>query len=223
MAVELHGYQYSIYLRIVRMALAAKGVPYDRIEVNPFSESVPENYMKLNPFGRVPTLVHDGFVLYETTAITRYIDEAFEGPALQPEAPRSRARMAQIVAIIDADGYWPMVRQVFSQRIFDPRLGTLSDEREILAGIEGSEKVLNVLEGIAIEGMQLNGEDMTLADIHLAPVIAALTAAPEGEVLLARYVKLHAWWTWISQCKCLTDTDPGLPDWIAESRNAPAG
>src|SRR6266478_5495835 len=65
----------------------------------------------LHPFRRVPTLVHDDFVLYETQAITRYIDEAFAGPAFQPVQPRQRARMAQVISIIDAYGYVPMVRQ----------------------------------------------------------------------------------------------------------------
>ena len=66
------------------MTLAEKGVPWTHVEVDPFAETIPETYLALNPFGRVPTLVHGGFVLYETTAITRYIDEAFSGPPLQP-------------------------------------------------------------------------------------------------------------------------------------------
>ena len=102
MAVLLHGYRYSVYLRIVAMTLLEKGVPWEYVEIDPFEEPVPEAYLALNPFGRVPTLVHDGFVLYETTAITRYIDEAFPGVSLQPAAARERARMNQIVAISDS-------------------------------------------------------------------------------------------------------------------------
>ena len=93
MSVELHGYRYSVYLRIVAMTLAEKGVSWTHVEVDPFAETIPETYLSLNPFGRVPTLVHGGFALYETTAITRYIDEAFSGPALQPSDPRERARI----------------------------------------------------------------------------------------------------------------------------------
>ena len=69
-AVELHGYRYSVYLRIVAMTLVEKGVPWTHVEVDPFAETIPDSYLALNPFARVPTLVHDGFVLYETTAIT---------------------------------------------------------------------------------------------------------------------------------------------------------
>ena len=83
MSLVLHGYHYSVYNRIARLALAEKGVAYDRVEVNPFAD-IPAEYLALHPFGRVPTLVHDGFVLYETGAITRYVDRTFAGPALQP-------------------------------------------------------------------------------------------------------------------------------------------
>ena len=114
MSLVLHGYRYSVYLRIARLALAEKDVAYDRVEVNPFAPDVPADYLALHPFGRVPALVHDGFALYETAAITRYIDRAFAGPALQPGTAQELARMDQIIAVVDAYGYWPMVRQVFS-------------------------------------------------------------------------------------------------------------
>ena len=95
-AVELHGYRYSVYLRIVAMTLLEQGVPWTHVEVDPFADRIPDSYLALNPFGRVPTLVHDGFMLYETTAITRYIDEAFAGVPLQPADARDRARMNQV-------------------------------------------------------------------------------------------------------------------------------
>src|SRR5688572_29960811 len=71
MTIELHGYRYSVYLRIVAMTLTEKSVAWTHVEVDPFAETIPQAYLALNPFGRVPTLVHDGFVLYETTAIAR--------------------------------------------------------------------------------------------------------------------------------------------------------
>ncbi len=89
MALILHGYRYSVYQRIARLTLAEKGVAYEQVEVNPFAPDVPAAYLALHPFGRVPTLVHDGFALYETAAITRYVDRTFPGPALQPAEPES--------------------------------------------------------------------------------------------------------------------------------------
>src|SRR5271169_5490798 len=123
MTVVLHGYHYSVYVRVARLALAEKGVAYARAEVDPFAPDVPSAYLAMHPFRRVPVLVHGDFVLYETGAITRYVDEAFPGPRLQPTALRERARMTQIISIVDAYTYWPMVRQMYSHSVFRPRVG----------------------------------------------------------------------------------------------------
>jgi glutathione S-transferase len=211
--VVLHGYQYSVYLRIVRMVLIEKGVPYSRVEVNPFASDMPKEYLNLHPFRRVPTLIHDDYVLYETQAITRYIDEAFAGPSLQPVHARQRARMTQIISVIDAYGYLPMVRQVFSQRVFGPRIGRVADEAQLRAGIEGSSRVLGALESIvALDGPVAGGRDWSLADFHLAPMMAYLAAAPEGQSAIAGRAKLAAWWGVIRERASLRDTDPGFPD-----------
>ena len=130
MTMELHGYQYSVYAWIARFALHEKGVDYRWVEVNPFAADVPADYLALHPFGRVPTLVDGDFTLYETTAVTRYVDEAFDGPVLQPSAPRDRARINQILSIVDSYVYWPLVRQVFSHGVMAARIGRLSDTSE---------------------------------------------------------------------------------------------
>ena len=210
-AVELHGYRYSVYLRIVAMTLVEKGVPWTHVEVDPFADRVPESYLALNPFGRVPTLVHDGFVLYETTAITRYIDEAFAGVALQPADARDRARMNQIVAVADSYGYWPLVRQVFSQRVFRPAQGEAGDEAVIAEGLRKSKMVLAALDGLASGGPFLAGSSLSLADLHLGAMIACFTAAAEGHAELARHPGLSRWWAALSQRPSLLRTDPGLP------------
>jgi len=212
MAIELHGYKYSVYLRAARIVLAEKGVPYRRVEVNPFAENMPQSYLDLHPFGRVPALVHDEFVLYETVAITRYIDESFAGPELQPDEPRKRARMAQIISIVDSYAYWPMVRQLYVQRISGPRRGRQTDEEEVRRGIEGSDRALAALDAISSEGEQLAHGEPSLADFHLIPMMAYFTATEEGQDLLARYRSLSAWWDIIRYRPSLMDTDPGVPD-----------
>lgn len=211
MTLALHGYYYSVYVRIARLALAEKGVAYDRAEVNPFAPDVPASYLALHPFGRVPTLVHDGFVLYETAAITRYVDRAFDGPALQPASPRDLARMDQIVAVVDSYGYWPMVRQVFAHRVFRAHIGSPVDEGEVALGLAGAAKALAALETLAGGGDFLVGGRLSLADLHLAAMSAYFTAAREGRTELAHYPKLAAWWQAMQQRPTLAATDPGLP------------
>jgi glutathione S-transferase len=211
MALELHGYRYSVYLRIVAMALIEKGLGWTHIEVDPFADEIPESYLARNPFGRVPTLVHDGFVLYETTAITRYIDEAFSGPSLQSAEPKERARMNQIVAVADSYGYWPMVRLVFSHRVFRPASGGIANEAAIREGVEKSARVLAALEGLAAGGPFLVGNARSLADLHLGAMTAYFAMAEEGRSELRRHAKVAEWWAAFSQRPSLVETDPGLP------------
>jgi glutathione S-transferase len=211
MTLILHGYRYSVYNRIARLALAEKGVAYDRVEVNPFDPAMPTSYLGLHPFGRVPTLVHDGFVLYETGAITRYVDRSFPGPALQPEEPRALARMDQMLGVIDSYGYWPMVRQVFAHRVFRAAAGRPVDEDEVARGLASAPKVLGALEDLAAPEAFLAGPRLSLADLHAGAMIAYFTLAPEGAAMLENYPRLAVWWATLSQHEIFAATDPGLP------------
>lgn len=211
MNVELYGYQYSVYSWIARLALEEKGVSYRWTEINPFAPDIPESYLALHSFKRVPALVHDKFQIYETGAITRYVDEAFPGPRLQPTDPRHRARCSQFLSIIDSYVYWPLVRQVFSHRVFRPRLGRPSDATEIQTGLDAAPEVLAALELLVADTEYLCGADISLADIHLAPMIGYFAMAKEGEALLKRHRKLGHWWATISARTAYRATMPRLP------------
>jgi glutathione S-transferase len=205
--VRLHGYRYSVYTRTARLVLLAKGVEHETIEVDPFGE-LSEDYLALHPFGRVPVLTHGAFALFETSAITRYIDRAFEGRPLQPRGAAALARMDQVIAVSDAYAYWPMVRQVSSHAFFRPHFGEPSSREEIDAGLEASRKVLSFLERVADEGEVLNGREISLADYHLAPMIDYFVRAEEGRAALAPHRALKRWWDQVSGLDILKATDP---------------
>src|SRR5258708_7954886 len=211
MALILHGYRYSIYQRIARLALAEKGVAYERVEVNPFAPDVPAAYLALHPFGRVPALVHDGFALYETAAITRYIDRAFPGPALQPAEPRALARMDQIIGVVDAYAYWPLVRQVFSHGVFRPRAAQPGDGAGVAKGLAAAVKVLAALEALMADAAFLVGPSLSLADLHLGAMLAYFVQAGEGDALVHERVRLADWWQRLRRRPSFAATDPGLP------------
>ena len=211
MTVELYGYQYSVYSWIARLVLEEKGTDYRWIEINPFAPDLPESYLALHPFKRVPMLVHDGFQIYETGAITGYIDEAFPGPSLQPTDPRHRARCSQILSIVDSYVYWPLVRQVFSHCVFRPRLGHPSDITEVQKGLEAAPVALAALERLAADSEYLCGAELSLADIHLAPMIGYFAMAEEGDALLKTQRKLSHWWSTMSARPAYRATRPRLP------------
>lgn len=210
----LHGYRYSVYNRVARLTLEEKGVDYDTVEVDPFADPVPPDFLKMHPFGRVPTLRHGDFTIYETAAIARYVDAAFPGPPLTPTAPRALGRVAQVVSIVDSYGYWPMVRQVAVQRVFNPLEGEPTDPDDLADGLQKSRKALAALDAIAAEGEALTlgaGGEVTLADLHLAPMIDYFVRAPEGAAALADHPALAGWWAAMAARPSMAATDPGLP------------
>jgi glutathione S-transferase len=191
----LYGADYSVYVRIARMALEEKGAGYDLVPVDVFAEGGPPVwYLERHPFGRIPALEHDGFRLFETGAITRYVDEAFDGPSLQPGDARAGALLNQIISLVDSYAYRAMVWDVAVERLE----GAPPDEARIATGLDVAAKVLATLSRLKMPGDWLLGEQLSLADLHLAPVIAYFLKAEEGRALLADFPQLEDWWAKIS-------------------------
>ncbi|RAZ89839.1 glutathione S-transferase family protein [Mesorhizobium hawassense] len=187
----LYGADYSVYVRIARMALQEKGVDYELVPLDIFTaEGIPAWYLELHPFGRIPAFEHDGFRLFETGAIARYVDEAFDGPALQPADARGRARMGQIIGMLDAYAYRAMVWDVAVERLEKAQ----PDEALIAAGLSQAETVLEVLTSLKAQGPWLLGDQLTLADLHAAPIIAYFLKVAEGQELFAHFSGLQDWW-----------------------------
>jgi len=187
----LYGADYSVYVRIARMALEEKGISYDLVPVDVFApDGVPAWYLEHHPFGRIPAFEHDGFRLFEASAIARYADEAFDGPALQPNDARSRARMNQIIGLLDAYGYRAMVWDVAVERLEQ----SPPDEALIAKGLSQAEAVLRTLTALKSEGPWLLGSQLTLADLHAAPIIGYFVKVAEGQQLLAAFPDIVDWW-----------------------------
>lgn len=86
----------------VRLVLAAKGVSYERVEVDP-SKPPPEDLIDLNPYGSTPTLVDRDLTLYDTAVVCEYLDERYPHPPLMPIDPLSRARLRLASVRIELD------------------------------------------------------------------------------------------------------------------------
>jgi glutathione S-transferase len=205
----LFGPSYSVYVRIVKIVLAEKGVDYDQVAFDVFDHNDwPADWPQRQPFGLVPAFEHDGFRLYETRAITRYIDEAFDGPALQPDSPQARARMEQVISVLDGQGYWPMVREIFVQRVERARDG-MTDEAVIAAALPKAERCLAALRQLLGERPYLAGADFSLADAHAAPMFHYFLETPEGQGLLGMQPRLADWWARIAARRSVLATYVG--------------
>lgn len=191
----LFGARYSVYTRIPRLALEEKGVPYRLEEIDIFAPSgSPAAYAERQPFGRIPAFEHEGFRLYESGAISRYIDEAFPGPALQPTDAKGRARVNQIISICDSYAYRTLVWDIFVERVSVPTQGKPSDEACIAAALPRAATCLRELDSFLASQPWLAGPSLSLADLHAQPMFALFRLAPEGAELLAKHAALSRWW-----------------------------
>lgn len=101
MIVLHHGWRSSASRR-VRLCLEEKGLRYEahNVDMANMEHHSPE-YLKINPLGVIPTLIHDGRPLHESGTICEYLDETFPDPPLRPEMPYERAEMRNWIRHID--------------------------------------------------------------------------------------------------------------------------
>src|ERR1044071_9657735 len=126
----VYGPAGSTYVWSVRLALAEKSVAHELGGV-PFGAHRQEPPLSRHPFGKVPSFEHDGFALYETQAILRYIDEGFPVSPLQPTDLHEFARMNQVMGIVDAYAWPAIANDILGTRLLAPRLGLPADEAAI--------------------------------------------------------------------------------------------
>lgn len=100
--LKLHYHPFSTYSRRVRIALLEKDIACELVELDMMARANRgEAYLKLNPYGRVPTLEEDGFVLYESTAILEYLEATHPKPPLVPSDARGRALVSMHMKLCD--------------------------------------------------------------------------------------------------------------------------
>ena len=193
-SIELLGLRISVYTRIARLALEEKKVDYELREVDIFADTgPPPEYLECNPFGTIPCLKYGDFSLYETGAICRYIDEMFLGVPLQPKEPAPRARMNQIIGVLDSYTYRPMVWDVYVQRIVVAGSGGQADEALIAAALPTLKTVLQQIDLWRGDSDFLVGNAITLADLYAYPMLRYFIETGEGAAMLESFPRLNAW------------------------------
>lgn len=205
----IYGPAYSTYTRSLRLALEEKDVPYRLEEINILegAHQTPE-YLARQPFAKVPAFEHDGFELFETTAMLLYADEAFEGTDLQPYDPYERAKMTQVLSIINAYAYSACIGSCFTQRLIMPMLGEKPDEEAVAAAVPQAATSFEALEAIIDTKEFFAGDKLSLADLIVVPVYDYFSQTPEGEKVLGGTPNLRRWWGAISQRESVQKTKP---------------
>jgi len=178
----------SAYLWTAMMAADEKGLAYAH---EPLALGSPE-HLALHPFGKMPVLQHGDLVLFETLAICVYLDEGFEGPALQPAAPAGRAQMLKWIGVVNAYVF-PVMNRFMKERLVRPAWGFEPDRSFVAAAREPLGVIMRQLEAALSAHPYLAGPAFTLADIFLLPQLKFFALTPEGEALLARAPATADW------------------------------
>jgi glutathione S-transferase len=203
----VYGPAMSPYVWSARMALAEKGVAHELIELT-MSDMHKEPHLSRHPFGKVPAFEHDGFTLYETQAILRYIDEAFPAAPLQPIELHPFSRMNQIMGLYDAYLAPALLGGVLYPRVVAPLLGQATDEAKVAASLPRVRQCLGEIARLAGDQEFLAGEMLSLADLMVAPALCHFKKLAEGRDQFGELPVLAAWHNRLEERQSLKVTRP---------------
>ncbi len=202
MALELYNSPFSTCSQKTRICLHEKGLAWENHEVNliKFEQLRPE-YLALNPHGVVPTLVHDGVPIIDSSVIIEYLDEAFPEPALSPADAKGRAGMrawmryfeevpTQAIRVPTFNALLVARLRAMSEEEFESLTAAMPLRRQFYRrmNLEGGgfdkrdsedarQRLRSVLEKVdaAVRGAHwICGDQFTLADMTLMPTVVRL-------------------------------------------------
>ncbi len=188
--IVLHGAPYSVYTRIIRLVLAEKALDYRFDMVDIFgADRGSAAHRARHPFMRIPALTIDGHVLYETSAIARYLDERCPAPSLQPSDAEARYRMDLMISLMDNYAFRGIVWNVFVERRRKP----VADEALVAAGLETAETLLAEMSRALAINPWLAGANVSLADLWAAPMFTLFDLTAEGRAAISRAPAVRRW------------------------------
>ena len=221
--LTLYDFGNSVCCQKVRITLRAKNLEWQAIKVDLFkAEQYDPKYLKLNPKGIVPTLVHDGKPVIESTLICEYLDDTFPEPRLMPSDPWLRTRSRLWSKMVD-EGLFEGVTEMSFSAMFRERMRQMPDEiREIRFrnigdprrrdrfmstyelgvrspfvkhGVAAYERAFGMLEEtLSGSGPWILGDAPSLADISLMPFAARLEYLGLLHLWIADRPRVMAWW-----------------------------
>jgi glutathione S-transferase len=218
MPLTLYHNDMSVCAQKVRLCLAEKQLAYEdkHLNLRAGDQKRPE-YLALNPNGYVPTLVHDDFVVIESTVICEYIDDAFPAQPLKPADAKARARMRGFTKFIDA-AIFPATATVsqsiafhhqYKPEVYETmekaRPGWLANFRQLQKGTENpafpaaigrlDKMIADMEKSLAGHGGPwLAGESYSLADVGYAPYVTRLDHLKFLDGMVEKRPRVAAWY-----------------------------
>jgi glutathione S-transferase len=226
-----------------RLALVEKGVTFDSKLMTLRGDQFEPDYLKLNPNAVVPTIVHDGKVVIESTVIMHYVDEAFPGPVLTPADPPARARMRLIEKLMDEYVHVSCMTLTFatanrghlmklSPQEMETELAKSPDpkrseiKRQVVThgldaplvkdALRHHQKLFAMMEEALKSGPYLAGADWSLADAAATPYIWRLDKLKLAKLWEAR-ASIAAWY---DRIRARPSFKTAIEDWVSADDNS---
>jgi glutathione S-transferase len=185
--IRLYDYPDCPFCQKVRVVLAEKDLEYERVHVDLHKgEQKSPEFLKLNPYGKVPVLIDEDMVVYDSTIINEYLDEEYPNPPMMPEDSAGRARVRLL--------------EDFADNSLTPPAGMIVAELHKPEGERDTERVrkyqseitrvLGRLEA-ALAGKEFLAGDFSLADVAFVPRVLVLEQLGIG--LDPRLENVAAW------------------------------
>jgi len=193
--ITLYGTPISTYVRTVRLLLAGAGAEYDLKDIGIFNgDNQTDDYLSKNPFGKIPTLAVEGETLYETDAITYFVNEKYAQSKFAPADLMLRSRMYQIISIINSYLYAPAVTALTIENLVKPNQGKETDKAAVEAAIAPARTALEAIEDLFTGSPYVLGGELTIADFYLIPIFFYVSKTPQFGDITANTPKLKEWW-----------------------------
>jgi glutathione S-transferase len=191
--LKLWGRTNSVNVKKALWCLGELGIPYERLDAGmQFGVVNTPEYRRMNPNGRVPTIEDDGFVLWESHTIVRYLCAKHSMGKLCPSDLRVRADaerwMDWAFSFQSAmrDVFWGLIRTPPEKR----------DQRAIDAGVKASQELAGMLDGVLADRPYVAGAQFTMGDIPIGCEVQRYLRVP---IERPRRPHLEAWFERLRQ------------------------
>lgn len=222
--LTLYTFHNSICTQKVFMTLAEKDLSYDEHLINLFAaEQYDPEYLKLNPKGVVPTLVHDGRAIPESSLICEYVDEMWPNSPLIPDDAFLKSRMRQFSKLVD-ETIFEATRELSFSAMFREKMKNMPAEKRetrftnvgdpnkrarlmstyelgvespyVFQAIGNWEKAFKALDASLKEfgGPWLLGDMFTLADINMIPYLWRIEYLNLIDIWMDDRPQVAEWW-----------------------------
>ncbi len=195
--MKLYGHPGSTCTRKILTILAERNAPFELVQVElGKGEHKQAEHLARQPFGQIPAIEDDGFWLYESRAIIRYLDEKLDGTRLTPSTLKDRALMEQWISV-ETSNFTPHAMGIIYEKFFAPMRGAQPDLARVDRALPPLTHALEVMDKQLGKTEYIAGQTFTLADVSFMPYVEYLFPSGHGE-LITGPANVSRWWNQVS-------------------------